>query len=83
MRFVTFDDGLLEIRFMWLPVFIGQSVHVLKELEIAGRAKFQGVEVTDSVLDEIHQWVVEWLCRRFQIEGLREYLQGICHVRME
>jgi hypothetical protein len=34
-----------------------------------------------TLLDEIHEWTIEWLCKRFPIEGLDQYLRAIKHVK--
>jgi len=83
MRVVAYENGRLEVRYMWLPVFIGQNMALMRELEIAGAAKFQGCEMSEGLLDEVHEWVIGWLKNRFPIPGLSEYLAGISHVNME
>ena len=82
LRLVDYSRaGVLSVRWMWLPTFIGQNQLVLRELQIAGQAKFGGKEVNDDVIDEIHEWVVEWLCKRFPVSGLGAYLRAISNVR--
>lgn len=81
MRIVTYENGRLEVKFMWLPVFIGQNMAMMKELQIAGQAKFGGLIYDDKTLAEIDDWVVNWICKRFPIEGLDKYLRAIEHVK--
>jgi len=87
MRIIDYDfqTGRLEVRWMWLPTFIGQNTAIMRELEIAGQAKWCGkaspVDEDDVFLARVEEWVIDWLCKRFPIEGLKEYLAGIKHVQ--
>jgi hypothetical protein len=81
MRLINFENGRLDVKFMWLPVFIGQNAAAMNELQIAGLAKFRNSPVTDAVLDEVNAWVIQWICKRFPIEGLDQYLSAIRNVK--
>lgn len=77
-------DGAIELNWMWLPTFIGQNFMVLKELEKFWKARFEkGVLFTEENLDEVHQITVDWLCEKFKIEGLKQYIEGLKHITQE
>ena len=87
MRIIDYDfpTGRLEVKWMWLPTFIGQNQAVMKELQIAGQAMWYGkaspVDEDDAFLDEVEEWVVQWICKRFPLEGLGQYLSAIKYVK--
>ena len=74
-------DNVIELSWMWLPTFIGQNYHVLKNLESAWKDEFPaGVAITQSGLDEMHEFTIKWLCDQFPIKGLGEYLRALKNV---
>lgn len=83
MRVVQVNgDGALEFNYMWLPTFIGQNFLVMKELERFWKETYpDGLVYDDKALDDMHDLTVDWLCGKFKIDGLREYLEGIEKVK--
>ena len=85
MRFIGVDknnDNILSVAWMWLPTFIGQNTQLLGELDHALSAKFPTpFEPTEEKLDEIHRFVIDYLCVKMQIPGLWNYLLAIENVR--
>jgi hypothetical protein len=82
MRLVYFDEGgELVLNWMWLPTFMGQNYHLLRELETAWTERFLGKDTTEDVLDEIHEFTVEWLAEKAPLPGVAEYLLAIEHVK--
>lgn len=78
------DDGAIELRWMWLPTFIGQNYLVLKELGEAWKKQFpQGVSNTADALDAMHTFTIDWLCKKFPLHGLNQYLTAIENVQEE
>ena len=74
-------DNAIELSWMWMPTFIGQNYGVLKELGKAWEGAFpNGVVVTSEGLDEMHEFTIKWLCEKFNINGLYEYLKAIENV---
>jgi len=74
-------DNVIELSWMWLPTFIGQNYQVLKNLESAWKDRFpSGVAITQSSLDEMNEFTIEWLCDQFPIKGLDKYLRAIENV---
>lgn len=68
----------LAVSWMWLPTFIGQNSQLLGELDHVLSAKFPPpFELTDDKLDEIHRFVVDWICTKIRIPGLWHYLRAI------
>lgn len=71
-------DGALELNWMWLPTFIGQNFAVCKELASVWKGWYpNGFLATEENLQEIHAKTIEWFSKKFNIEGLDEYLHAI------
>jgi len=74
-------ETTIEVAWMWLPTFIGQNSALLKELDLALTDEFPPpIRATEKNLDEMHQFVANWLSDRLQISGLLEYLLSIHYV---
>ena len=43
--------------------------------------EFAGSTITEDKLDQMHEFVVDYLCNRFPLVGLRQYLNGMSHLR--
>lgn len=70
--------GVLEIAYTWLPTWMGMNPSLVKEAEKALQDKVVGRPVTEGVLDEIHDLVIDHLCKKFpNFEGLREHLDSL------
>lgn len=83
MRFVIASGNAVELNFMWLPTWIGHNHAVKLELEKAIGPHLVGRELTEDVLDEAHQMVLDFLTKKFaQVPGLRHYLDGIKFIGM-
>lgn len=83
MRCISYENGTLEVNWMWLPTFIAQNQAMMREIGAEGAKRFSGREVSDELLDQIHYWVIDWICEKFPIEGLKDYLVGIEKVPQE
>ena len=87
MRFIEVDkhnDKVLSVSWMWLPGFLGQTTALLGELDHVLSAKFPPpFELTAEKLDEIHRFVIDWLCEKHKIPGLWHYLRSIEGVGVE
>jgi hypothetical protein len=82
MRTVTVqEDGVLELNWMWLPTWVGMNTSLKTEMEASLRSKIEGKELTDKVLDEVNDLVIEFLCAKCPLAGLRDYLDGLKFVR--
>jgi hypothetical protein len=78
------NDKILEVAWMWLPTFIGQNTALLGELDHALSVRFPPpLEVSDELLDEIHRFVIDWICGKLNIDGLWHYLRAIEEVNNE
>lgn len=72
------NPNTLEVVWMWLPTFIGENKQVLGELDHALSAHFPPpVTLSEEVLDAMHEFVIEYLCSKFTIVGLEEYLTAV------
>lgn len=82
------DQGVVELTFMWMPVFIGMNSKFLQEMEgeLAGvlGAKLKGQKLTEELLDEAHDLVLDYIQNKYtNITGLRDYLDAIKYVDIE
>jgi len=81
---VLTEPGVLELNYTWLPVWIGINTSLKNDLEKDLQEKFIGREVGEGALDEMNEAVIDWLVKRFpQVEGLRDYLDGLKFVRIK
>lgn len=69
-------EGVYEVNFMWLPTFIGMNGRLKQEME-----KELADHAVGMTPEEASEAVLEWLCRRLPIEGLRDYLDGLKFVK--
>jgi hypothetical protein len=83
MRLVSFaEDGAVELKWMWLPTFIGQNHPVMANLQQTWKEKFKGkLPMTEASLGILHEFTLDWLQEKFHIKGLREYLAAIANVQ--
>jgi hypothetical protein len=83
MRFVhPLGPGQIGLNYAWLPTWLGMNVDALRALEVALKDKAVGRPVTEEVLDELHDQLMEVIETKYAtIEGLRDYLDGIKFVR--
>lgn len=81
MRVIVVDrhrPDILELRWMWLPTFVGQNQPLLAELGREAMKKFPPpYEATEEKLDEIHDFVIDWLTKKVNVEGFGQYLRAI------
>jgi hypothetical protein len=81
MRIIDIDKtkpDRLEVKWMWLPTFIGQNSHLLQMLDKAVMKEFPPpYEATDEKLDEIHEFVINWFEMVLRVPGLAKYLRAI------
>jgi hypothetical protein len=78
---VSTEPGKLELNFMWLPTFIGLNSKMKIELEKELAPELVGKPMTEEVLDFAHDKVVEFILKRFPLEGLRDYLDALKFVQ--
>lgn len=83
MRFVIRPEpGVVAVNYMWLPTWLGMNSITKNELERKLKDKVLGRPLTDELLDEVHEMVIDAICEEHQaIEGLRDYLDGVKFVK--
>lgn len=83
MRLVQLTaPGRVEVNFMWLPTWLGINKEVKEALE-RELAPLVGQEATDELLDGVNDKLLTLLEQRFpQIQGLRDYLDGLKFVQL-
>lgn len=75
---IATKEGQIELAYTWLPTFIGMNTPLKMEMEKALQPKVLGRPLTEQILDEVHDLVVDWLCEKFpQLQGLRDYLDSL------
>lgn len=81
------EPGTLELRYMFLPLFIAQNGAMLTELKKAlveafpPPLQYEASSAQTGIFLDIHNFVLDWLQERHGIVGLREYLDGIQHIQ--
>ena len=82
MRLVTYRDGMLELRWTWLPYWIatGSALHNEIDTYMRDLVIINGVVPTDEALLRIEKLVLKMLDQRFKITGLTAYLEALSHV---
>lgn len=89
MRFVhEAEPGVIELRWTWLPTWIGQNTILKSEIEqhiMQWLADQEGpIEINDENLDLVHEEVLEFLRVKFpEPTGLMRYLEAVKHVEEE
>ncbi len=69
---VRTEYGTVELNFMWLPTWIGMNARLKQDME-----KELAEQVTGKTVEEANRIVLDYLCQKFPIEGLRDYLDGL------
>jgi hypothetical protein len=74
---VVTAPGKVELSFTWLPLFIGLDHQFKQTLEKELGPQLVGKDLTEEVLDWAHEQVVDAICKRYKIKGLRDYIDAI------
>ena len=77
MRFVLPTDNAVELNYMWLPSWLGHNQKLKEDIEKEIGPKVVGREMTEEVLEEANQMVIEYICEKYQVPGLKDYLDGL------
>lgn len=73
-------DGKLELNWMFLPTFLGMSSITKTQVEQMLEKRFDGRTINETLAREMHNAVVDFLCEKNPIPGLRKYLLAIEHI---
>jgi len=72
------EPGRLEIRYTWLPTWMGINSSFLARLDAQIGKAFIGRPMNEATLAEAHEAVVDVICTSFpQIQGLRDYIDAL------
>jgi len=74
---VITGPGQAELNWSWLPTWIGINGALKKEIEKDLSNQIVGKPLDDRSLDEASELVIDFLCKKFPLEGLRDYLDGL------
>jgi hypothetical protein len=79
VRLITYDfeHGVLELNYMWLPTFLGQNSGLKKYIEEMISPEVVGKTVTTQLMDDVNTRVIDIICEKYPLNGLRDYLDGI------
>ena len=77
---VVTEPGKVEFSFMWALLFIAQNPDLKKELDKVLGAEFVGKPMTEEMLDNMHERVLDIICAKFKVRGLRDYLDAMKYV---
>jgi hypothetical protein len=83
MRFIErTGPGQLGLNYMWLPTFVGMNTALIQEIEASISPLFVGKALTEELLEEAHEQVIQALVAKFPSHaGLFDYLDGVKYVR--
>jgi hypothetical protein len=68
---------------MWLPTWIGQNHQLKVELEKELRHLVVDQPATEETLDTLHDAVIDYLVKKYPIDGLFDYLDGLKYVEID
>ncbi len=76
--------GQLELNYMWMPTWIGINRTALETIQEVLKAKVRdaGLAATDENLDMLNELVIETLVEKYDVVGLRDYLDGLKFVAL-
>jgi hypothetical protein len=75
------DHKLIEVSWMWLPWFIANNTGLLRELDHVLNLRYETLrEINENNLNEIHYFVIEFICDRVKVAGLKQFLEGLAYV---
>jgi hypothetical protein len=69
---VQAEKGAAELNYMWLPTWIGMNTRLKQDME-----KELTSQIVGKTAEEANDIVLDYLCSKFPIEGLRDYLDGL------
>lgn len=85
MRFVQMRDGMLEVRWTWLPFWIAVNPRLQRDVErfVFDACVASGATDSEQDLDALHDVVVNRIQDLFPSHpGIREYLDSLKQVEV-
>lgn len=82
MRLVHERDGVIEVRWTWLPFWLATNPKLKEDLEreLRDYGLINGITNSDSDLDVLHDFIVKRLQQHFPFTGLSTFLDSLRHV---
>lgn len=80
MRLVQFREGMLEIRWTWMPYWLAVNPKLVSsvEVDLADVVVINGLTNSEDDLQRMHVFVVKRLCKLFKgFKGLDTYLDAL------
>jgi hypothetical protein len=80
---------VFEVAWTWVPFFIADDRELIKSADTELRELFSGKEFLatsqseDELMLRMHEAVIDMVCEKYPMKGLRQYLEAICEVSPE
>lgn len=82
--------GKWEVAWTWMPYFLAADTELIKHVDQGLTKEFKGTtfdtetpEVTESIVQRMHEKVLDLIEEKYPMPGLRHYLSTISHVQPE
>lgn len=84
MRLISVRGHIVELNYMWLPTWLGQSAQFKRDLEVALRSEIEGLELNEDTLNRIDRMVLQYIVdHNPHVQGLYDYLDGLKFVELK
>lgn len=74
---VATDEGTVCMNYTWLPVWMGMNNVLLAEVGDTLRKEFKGSQISDDLLDRMHDRAAELLEEKFKMKNLGELFKAL------
>ena len=79
--------GTFEVAWTWVPFFIAADSGLIESVDEEMKTRFGGREMLAygvvELMLEMHEAIIDMVCEKYPIKGLRQYLEAICEVSPE
>lgn len=69
--------GRLEVKWTWMPYFLASDTELIRSVDGSLTEKFKGKELTQELMEGVHEEVLDLISEKYPIQGLKSYLRGI------
>ncbi len=82
MRTVVREEhGVIGLNWQWLPTWVGMNTVLAQEINAAVSSKLVGRALDEETLDYADELVIDFICQKVSLPGVREYLEGLKFVQ--
>jgi hypothetical protein len=80
--------GKWEVAWMWLPYFLASNTELVKYVDNGLNHSFKGTtldleEDQTQLLEQMNRKVIDLILEKYQIKGMREYLEATSNLSPE